>query len=433
MKVLARGLAIATLSLAFGLQPIAAPADGACGIERWSVKTGSDADSGRIDLAHVVPSSVEELTRLPKPATLPSDSRIAPTETTVFAVTARLTVYKREDDSDYHAVISSSGSTMITEFADPACVSSTSPLLDQIRAARAQFDARLSAGTSFKTANSLVTVTGVGFFDFIHGQTGVAPNGIELHPVLSVRFDSAVATCTSSVGPGIPPPSQLSAGISGFHAAWYGQSGYPTLCPGDLSTAVVAYYNSGSLGWVGGRLGEVAYLGTWDPTPGQDLPSSVGGDGTNTSPATGWPRYNRVAIQPSPYVGPGQVAWFQFTVRAPQTPGTYRLYIRPLVEGATWLEDYGVFWLITVLNTDGSAPAVTVPGPSTSPPPPSGLDPTFYIGKGDAFNCSDFQSQAQAQAVLRADATDPNRLDADRDGIACESNPAPKDLVPVAR
>jgi hypothetical protein len=27
-------------------------------------------------------------------------------------------------------------------------------------------------------------VTGVAFFDYLHGQTGVAPNGIELHPVL---------------------------------------------------------------------------------------------------------------------------------------------------------------------------------------------------------------------------------------------------------
>jgi hypothetical protein len=27
-------------------------------------------------------------------------------------------------------------------------------------------------------------VTGVAFFDFQHGQTGVAPNAIELHPIL---------------------------------------------------------------------------------------------------------------------------------------------------------------------------------------------------------------------------------------------------------
>jgi hypothetical protein len=30
-------------------------------------------------------------------------------------------------------------------------------------------------------------VTGVAFFDFFHGQTGVAPNAIELHPVLRFR------------------------------------------------------------------------------------------------------------------------------------------------------------------------------------------------------------------------------------------------------
>jgi len=28
----------------------------------------------------------------------------------------------------------------------------------------------------------------VGFFDYIHGQRGVAPNGIELQPVLDVDF-----------------------------------------------------------------------------------------------------------------------------------------------------------------------------------------------------------------------------------------------------
>ena len=175
---------------------------------------------------------------------------------------------------------------------------------------------------------------------------------------------AAAATCVSSTGPGIPPPAGLPSGIAGFHAQWYGQSGYPTLCPGDRSTATVAYYNSGSLGWVSGKLGEVAYLGTWDSEPGQDRPSPLGGDGTNGSPATGWPRFNRIAIQPAPYVGPGQVAWFQFTIQAPATPGYYRLYLRPLIEGATWMEDFGVYWSVTVLNPDGTrpvAPAVYSP------------------------------------------------------------------------
>jgi hypothetical protein len=169
----------------------------------------------------------------------------------------------------------------------------------------------------------------------------------------------AAAACTSQIGPGIPPPVAAPAKVAGFHASWYGQSGYMQLCPGERATATLAYLNSGSLGWVAGRMGEGAYLGTWASEPGQDQPSILGGDGQRGSPATGWSRYNRIAPQPAPYVGPGQVAWFQFTVQAPTTPGTYRLYVRPLIEGATWLEDIGVFWQVTVLRADGSAPIPT--------------------------------------------------------------------------
>src|SRR3954463_8367373 len=91
---------------------------------------------------------------------------------------------------------------------------------------------------------------------------------------------AAAATCTPSVGPGIPPPASVPSGIPGFHAHWYGQSGYPTLCPGQTSRAVVAFYNSGSLGWQVAPQ-SLAYLGTWNPTPGQDQPSILGGNGTH--------------------------------------------------------------------------------------------------------------------------------------------------------
>ena len=173
--------------------------------------------------------------------------------------------------------------------------------------------------------------------------------GVSLSPGVAVRPASTEAACAGSVGPGIPPPASVPIGVPGFHAAWYGQSGYMSLCPGNRALATVAFYNSGSLGWVAGRMGESAFLGTWNPEPGQDRASALGGDGTQGAPNTGWPRYNRVAVQPAAYVGPGQVAWFQFTVQAPPTPGTYRLALRPLIEAAEWLEDYGVFWVVTVL------------------------------------------------------------------------------------
>jgi hypothetical protein len=135
-----------------------------------------------------------------------------------------------------------------------------------------------------------------------------------------------------------------------------------SLCQGDSALATVAYYNSGSRGWVSGRLGEVAYLATSGPQPGQDQASILGGDGTNGSPATGWPRFNRLAVQPAAYVGPGQVAWFQFRVRAPALPGRYSIALRPVIEGAQWMEDFGVFWNVVVLNPDGTQPPLTLGG-----------------------------------------------------------------------
>lgn len=183
------------------------------------------------------------------------------------------------------------------------------------------------------------------------------------------------ATCVSSVGPGIPPPGRVASGLDGFHAAWYGQSGYMSLCMGTRATATVAFRNTGSRGWVAGRMGETAYLGTWGPEPGQDEASILGGDGKAGSPPTGWPRHNRLAVQPAAYVGPDQVAWFQFTVVAPPVPGTYRVALRPLIEGALWMEDYGVFWVITVPNADGTPPA---PRPTPAPVTSTTVVASFY-------------------------------------------------------
>jgi hypothetical protein len=52
-----------------------------------------------------------------------------------------------------------------------------------------------SSFTNFKSG-IVVDVTGVAEFDALHGQTGVAPNGIEIHPLMSINFISgAPAGC----------------------------------------------------------------------------------------------------------------------------------------------------------------------------------------------------------------------------------------------
>lgn len=62
------------------------------------------------------------------------------------------------------------------------------------------------------------------------------------------------------------------------------------------------------------------------------------------------------------------------------------------------------------------------------------MSPAFAV---DDQNCSDFESQAAAQAHLRADPSDPDGLDgspgrnAGDDGVACENNSGPRDEVSV--
>jgi hypothetical protein len=208
----------------------------------------------------------------------------------------------------------------------------------------------LPIGTYRVTTNSSLVIGGVlGQATIVAGTVSllgaVAPTAT---PTPTASPSPSPTTCQRTDGPGIAAPAKVVSGVAGFHASWYGQSGYSTLCPGETATAVVAYYNSGTRGWLSDTMGQVAYLGTWNPEPGQDRASALGGDGGAGSPDTGWPRYNRVAAQPAQWVGPNQVAWFEFTIVAPSAPGTYRLAIRPLVEGAQWMEDFGVFWVVTV-------------------------------------------------------------------------------------
>jgi hypothetical protein len=159
-----------------------------CGTERWTVKTGTDDDR---DLVGTVPRDVtiRFLRRLATPASKPQTARVAPAETTVYRLHARLQQYVREDDGDYHLVLSDlAGRTIIAEIPAPSCVGAISPFKSAIRTARRHMNNHYGVTTDFKTTNRKVVVRGIGFFDFFHGQTGMAPNDLELHPVIALRF-----------------------------------------------------------------------------------------------------------------------------------------------------------------------------------------------------------------------------------------------------
>jgi uncharacterized protein YkwD len=122
---------------------------------------------------------------------------------------------------------------------------------------------------------------------------------------------------------------------SGYHATWSGQSADPTLIIGATAKLVVALKNTGSRGWHNDGTGQHVVIGTNDP---QDADrSDLAGD---------WLSPNRVTSITTDYVGPGEVGWFEFTVRAPAAAGDYRLALRGVVDGVDWLEDDGIFFTI---------------------------------------------------------------------------------------
>lgn len=214
------------------------------GVERWPVKTGTDDDVNQID-QEIVPATVEELVQMPRPADMLSvtsdfqayqDKRESPVEDTIWKVEGYITTIKLEADGDYHLVLQgASGATMIAEIPTPdQQFVGDSEFLNNIKTARAAADQRLIGNVSpagfvpmggvlvppesfispptappvpatllppkdpnvggppaFRTRIDPVkaVITGVGFFDKVHGQSGVSSsNGIELHPVLKLEF-----------------------------------------------------------------------------------------------------------------------------------------------------------------------------------------------------------------------------------------------------
>jgi hypothetical protein len=248
--------ALAGLGAALPPAPVAAPLEPAAaepGVERWSIKTGTDDQAVKVGTTvftgitetGIVDTTVEELIALLRPADmLPvtsnhqkyQEKRAEPVELVIWRVRADIIVIKKEADGDLHIVLQGdSGDTCVAEAptARPPFVGSDSPWLDAMKKVRAKIGAKFGprfAGVPFQQVGKMLVpvaaispgtptagarvvpqsgtdlfdmalpfqskvpptpaeVTGVGFFDRVHGQTGVSlSNGIELHPILSIDF-----------------------------------------------------------------------------------------------------------------------------------------------------------------------------------------------------------------------------------------------------
>jgi len=140
-----------------------------------------------------------------------------------------------------------------------------------------------------------------------------------------------------------PPPSIIGT----YDYEFITQSPYPsTLAPSTTTDVWIEIKNTGTATWYNHGNNPVR-LGTG---------SSFGNinqqrDYLSEFAASDWLSQNRPAAILQDEVSPGETARFQFTIQAPATPGTYKAYFTPVVDGLMWMKDMGIYWEIKVLET----------------------------------------------------------------------------------
>lgn len=164
---------------------------------------------------------------------------------------------------------------------------------------------------------------------------------------IDVRMDLTVAsryvteewsfyTAGANVSAPAPAPAPAPAAPTGYHSAWVTQSAVPAIGVGETATVSLTFKNTGGTTWTKGTATE-ARLGVVGDDP---FFSQLG-------MAVAWPFTSRPAAQDAASVRPGGSTSFTFRVKG-VAPGSYLLRLRPVIDGVTWMEDQGVYVVVTV-------------------------------------------------------------------------------------
>jgi Viral BACON domain len=167
------------------------------GVERWSVKVFTDALASTIDWTPKS-TSIAHLVAIVTPTPSASMPRYQPVEDSTYIVNCMITIKKDEADSDFHLVLSDGIHTLVGEVPNPNCTSvAASPKVAQFITARNWVVQNIGYGNK-NVSIPPVSVTGVAFVDPPHGQTGGAPNNIELHSIIDIHYASQGSAPTAT-------------------------------------------------------------------------------------------------------------------------------------------------------------------------------------------------------------------------------------------
>jgi hypothetical protein len=178
-------------ALAFLCLAVVLDVNGECIGERSLVKAAADPDAASIGAA-VIPTTIAFLRSLPAPRPLPQESRVAPVEKTMYALTATLTEYRIDENGNAQLVLSDAAGRKMTAQIPSAACATGSLFAAEIETARRVFEIRLRPTMVWQSTLRAVEIRGVAFFNFLRGQRGIAPNGLEIHPVTFLSFSPLV-------------------------------------------------------------------------------------------------------------------------------------------------------------------------------------------------------------------------------------------------
>jgi hypothetical protein len=157
-----------------------------CGVDRRAVKVLNDTDASKITF-FARRAEIADMVKFKCPEKV---SRTLPrfgNEFYVYQFNCIIKEYRKEDDGDYHLVLQDAGDsakTMVGEILNPNCDDlKNNPHLQEYITVRAEFEKCILPKNKVK--EGYYKLKGVCFFDRVHGQLGVAKNGVELHPILS--------------------------------------------------------------------------------------------------------------------------------------------------------------------------------------------------------------------------------------------------------
>src|SRR5712691_7171783 len=162
MRLATLTLLLATLVLAAtaGRSAARQTAVAACGSDYWPLKTFSDPLRKKVNLTPK-DTTLAAITSPDHPQPTPT-TRNTPFELQVWRLTAQITEFKREGDSDIHLILFDADTYGIAEMPAAACVPKKARARKAIINARKKFEAACGKATSsWKQLGAVVTISGV--------------------------------------------------------------------------------------------------------------------------------------------------------------------------------------------------------------------------------------------------------------------------------